>query len=58
LSCDSYFGADILNALREAGQLNNSSDDYESVAVISLQELQVKWGAARYECYGESQKDL
>jgi hypothetical protein len=50
--------ADILNALRETGRVNDSSDEGESATLTRLQELQVKRDAARYECYAGSQRRL
>jgi hypothetical protein len=49
---------DILNALREAGRGNNSSDKGETATLTRLQELHVKQGTARYEFYAESQRRL
>jgi hypothetical protein len=48
----------ILNALREAGRVNDSSDDCESATLTRLQELQVKRCAARYESCAGSQRRL
>jgi hypothetical protein len=49
--------ADVLN-IKEAERVNNSNNFCESATLTRLQELQVKRGTTRYECYAGSQRRL
>ena len=49
---------DILNALREAGRVNDFSNDCVSATMTRLQEHQVKRGTARQERYAGSQRRI
>jgi hypothetical protein len=50
--------ADVLHALREAGRVENSLGDSESDIMERLRDGQVKLGAARYEQYAGSQRQM
>jgi hypothetical protein len=50
--------ADILNALREVGLVQDLEGAKESATLTRLQELQIKRGVARHECCAGSQRRL
>jgi hypothetical protein len=50
--------SDILRAIKEAGQENDSSKDIESVSMARLYEHQVERGVAREERFSGSQRKI
>jgi ribonuclease HI len=50
--------ADILHALREAGRVKDSSHDCDSATLTRFQEIHVRRGEARRECYAGSHRRL